>query len=204
MPFSSKPAATAGHFTAFSAAAPSSTLKCASARPAAKSRALPMLHGRYTTGHLLHGDTNAILAFDRQAQGPVVAQLGGCDPRQLATCARACEDAGYSEVNLNCGCPSEATQKGSFCAVLMKTPSLVATCVRAMADACSIPVTVKHRLGLGHAEDYSYVRDFVGQVSDAGARVFVAHARNAILGGLFPRQNRRWDGSRFLLHCARL
>ena len=152
-----------------------------------------MLHGRYTTGHLLHGDTKAILAFDRQVQGAVVAQLGGCDPRQLATCARACEDAGYSEVNLNCGCPSEATQKGSFGAVLMNTPSLVATCVRAMADACSIPVTVKHRLGLGHAEDYSFVRDFVGQVSDAGARVFVAHARNAILGGMSPRQNRRWD-----------
>jgi tRNA-dihydrouridine synthase A len=140
---------------------------------------------------LLHGDAKAILSFDREAQGNVVAQLGGCDPRQLALCARACEDAGYCEVNLNCGCPSEATQKGSFGAVLMKNPSLVATCVRAMADACSIPVTVKHRLGIGYNEDYSFVRDFVGTVSDAGARVFVAHARNAILGGLSPRQNRR-------------
>jgi tRNA-dihydrouridine synthase A len=73
----------------------------------------------------------------------------------------------------------------------MADPSHVATCVRAMADACSIPVTVKHRLGLGYSEDYSFVRDFIGKVSDAGARVFIVHARNAILGGLSPRQNRR-------------
>jgi tRNA-dihydrouridine synthase A len=146
---------------------------------------------RYTTGHLLRGDAKAILAFDRQSQGPVAAQLGGCDPRELALCARACEDAGYCEVNLNCGCPSIATQKGSFGAVLMKNPSLVAECVAAMADACSIPITVKHRLGLGYSEDYSFVRDFVGKVSDAGARVFIAHARNAILEGLSPKQNRR-------------
>jgi tRNA-dihydrouridine synthase A len=166
---------------------------------------LPLtLQHRYTTSHLLHGDTKAILAFDRQAQGAVVAQLGGCDPRQLAACARACEEAGYSKVNLNCGCPSEATQKGSFGAVLMRNPSLVATCVRAMSDACSIPVTVKHRLGLGYTEDYSFVRDFVGKVSDSGARVIVAHARNAILGGLSPRQNRRWDDRRLQLHCSRI
>lgn len=146
---------------------------------------------RYTTNHLLHGDVKAILSFDRQTQGNVVAQLGGSDPRHLAQCARACEDAGYCEVNLNCGCPSEATQKGCFGAVLMANPSHVATCVRAMVEACSVPVTVKHRLGLGYTEDYSFVRDFVGQVSEAGARVFVVHARNAILGGLSPRQNRR-------------
>ena len=146
---------------------------------------------RFTTGQLLHGDMKSILALDGQAQGRVVAQLGGCDPHQLALCARACQDAGYYEVNLNCGCPSEATQKGSFGAVLMKNPSLVAACVRAMSDSCGIPVTVKHRLGLGYSEDYSFVRDFVGRVSDAGARVFVAHARNAVLEGLSPRQNRR-------------
>ncbi|OJX11419.1 MAG: tRNA dihydrouridine(20/20a) synthase DusA, partial [Burkholderiales bacterium 68-20] len=97
---------------------------------------------------------------------------------------------GYDEINLNCGCPSERVQRGAFGACLMGEPRLVADCVKAMADAVSVPVTVKHRIGIDQNEDYGFVRDFVGTVAEAGCRVFIVHARNAWLKGLSPKENR--------------
>jgi tRNA-dihydrouridine synthase A len=142
-----------------------------------------------TTGALLHGPRERLLRFD-EAEHPVALQLGGSEPAELAQAARFGERAGYDEIDLNCGCPSERVQRGSFGACLMAEPTLVADCVRAMRDAVSIPVTVKHRIGLDRVEDYGFVRDFVGTVSQAGCEVFIVHARNAWLKGLSPRENR--------------
>jgi len=142
-----------------------------------------------TTGAVLHGDLDRLLGFDPDEQ-PVALQLGGSEPEALARCARIGAERGYAEINLNCGCPSERVQRGAFGACLMHEPALVADCVRAMRDAVSIPVTVKHRIGLGRDESYGFVRDFVGALMDAGCRVFIVHARNAWLDGLSPKENR--------------
>ena len=142
-----------------------------------------------TTGALLHSDVARHLDFD-PAEHPVALQLGGSEPDELAQCARLGARWGYDEINLNCGCPSERVQRGSFGACLMAEPALVADCIKAMRDAVSIPVTVKHRIGIDREESYSLVRDFVGALADAGCHVFIVHARNAWLKGLSPRQNR--------------
>jgi tRNA-dihydrouridine synthase A len=142
-----------------------------------------------TTGALVHGDVPRHLAFNEE-EHPVALQLGGSDTAELAHCARLAESWGYDEVNLNCGCPSERVQRGSFGACLMAEPQLVADCVKAMADAVRIPVTVKHRIGIDKVESYGFVRDFVGTVSEAGCSVFFVHARNAWLKGLSPKENR--------------
>lgn len=142
-----------------------------------------------TTGALVHGDVARHLDFNRQ-EHPVALQLGGSDRVELAHCARLGQQWGYDEINLNCGCPSERVQRGSFGACLMAEPQLVAECVRAMVDAVDIPVTVKHRIGIDREESYGFVRDFVGTVSQAGCQVFIVHARNAWLKGLSPKQNR--------------
>jgi tRNA-dihydrouridine synthase A len=142
-----------------------------------------------TTGALLHGNQPRHLDFNHE-EHPVALQLGGSDPADLGACAKLGEQWGYDEINLNCGCPSERVQRGSFGACLMAEPTLVADCVRAMADQVSIPVTVKHRIGIDDVEGYDFVRDFAGTVSEAGCNVFIVHARNAILKGLSPKQNR--------------
>ena len=142
-----------------------------------------------TTGALLHGDAARHLDFNDE-EHPVALQLGGSERADLAACARLAERWGYDEVNLNCGCPSERVQRGAFGACLMAEPELVADCVRAMRDAVSIPVTVKHRIGLDRGQSDDMVRDFVGQVAEAGCDVFIAHARNAWLQGLSPKENR--------------
>lgn len=142
-----------------------------------------------TTGALLHGNVPRHLDFD-DAEHPVALQLGGSDPAELAACARLGVQWGYDEINLNCGCPSERVQRGSFGACLMAEPGLVADCVKAMVDAVPVPVTVKHRIGIDKGEDYGFVRDFVGTVSEAGCGVFIVHARNAWLKGLSPKENR--------------
>jgi tRNA-dihydrouridine synthase A len=113
-----------------------------------------------TTGALLHGDQPRHLDFN-DTEHPVALQLGGSEPADLAACARLAERWGYDEVNLNCGCPSERVQKGAFGACLMAEPQLVADCVKAMRDATSLPVTVKHRIGIDKNESYGFVRDFV-------------------------------------------
>jgi tRNA-dihydrouridine synthase A len=142
-----------------------------------------------TTSALKYGDIPRHLRFNQQEHA-VALQLGGHVPRDLALAAQLGERWGYDEINLNCGCPSDRVQRGAFGASLMKEPDLVADGVKAMRDAVSIPVTVKHRIGIDKQESYSFVRDFVGKVSDAGCEVFIVHARNAWLQGLSPKQNR--------------
>jgi tRNA-dihydrouridine synthase A len=142
-----------------------------------------------TTGALIHGDVARHLRYD-EIEHPVALQLGGSDPADLAVSAKLGQEWGYDEINLNCGCPSERVQRGAFGACLMAEPQLVADCVKAMRDAVDIDVTVKHRIGIDKNEDYGFVRDFVGTIADAGCTTFIVHARNAILKGLSPKENR--------------
>ncbi len=143
-----------------------------------------------TTGALLHGDVPRHLDFSAE-EHPVALQLGGSEPADLAACARLAQQWGYDEVNLNCGCPSERVQRGAFGACLMAEPALVADCVAAMREACTLPVTVKHRIGIDQQESYQFVRDFVGTLAErGGCSVFIVHARNAWLKGLSPKENR--------------
>ncbi len=142
-----------------------------------------------TTGALLHGDVDRHLAFD-SAEHPVALQLGGSEPEELAHCARLGEQYGYDEINLNIGCPSERVQKGAFGACLMAEPELVAGCVAAIGKSVKLPVTVKHRTGIDSIEDYAFLSRFVETVSRAGCRTFIVHARNALLKGLSPKENR--------------
>ena len=141
------------------------------------------------SGAILHGGTERHLRFNVE-EHPVALQLGGSEPATVAAAARLGEKWGYTEVNLNCGCPSERVQRGAFGACLMREPHLVADCVKAMVDVVSVPVTVKHRIGLDRNEDYALVRDFVGTVAEAGCSTFIVHARNAWLKGLSPKENR--------------
>ncbi len=142
-----------------------------------------------TTGALLHGDVSRHLDFSSE-EHPIALQLGGSEPADLAASAKLGQQWGYDEINLNCGCPSERVQKGAFGACLMAEPQLVADCIKAMRDAVSIDVTVKHRIGLDDNQSYEFLRDFVGTVADAGCGTFIVHARNAILKGLSPKENR--------------
>jgi tRNA-dihydrouridine synthase A len=142
-----------------------------------------------TNGALIHGDVERHLRFHAD-EHQVALQLGGSEPAELAHCARLGEQWGYDEINLNCGCPSERVQHGAFGACLMREPDLVADCVKAMQDAVSIPVTVKHRLGIDRVEDYAFVRRFVEVVAGAGCKTFIVHARNAVLKELSPKDNR--------------
>lgn len=142
-----------------------------------------------TTGALLHGDVARHLDFDA-IEHPVALQLGGSEPQDLACAAKLGEQWGYDEINLNCGCPSERVQRGAFGACLMAEPDLVADGVKAMRDAVQVPVTVKHRIGIDDVESFSFVEDFVGKIAEAGCTTFIVHARNAILKGLSPKENR--------------
>lgn len=142
-----------------------------------------------TTGALLHGDRERFLKFD-PSEHPVALQLGGSDPSDLAECSRIAEDAGYDEVNLNVGCPSDRVQSGSFGACLMLEPNLVAECIDSMQRAVSIPITVKHRIGIDQDESYETLHHFVNRVSQTGCSTFIVHARNAWLQGLSPKENR--------------
>ena len=152
-----------------------------------------------TTGALLHGDVERHLDFSGQ-EHPVALQLGGSDPADLAHCARLAAQWGYTEINLNCGCPSERVQRGAFGACLMAEPDLVADCIKAMQDAVALPVTVKHRIGIDRSEDYGFMRDFVGTLAErGGCRVFIVHARNAWLQGLSPKENREVPPLRYEL-----
>lgn len=151
-----------------------------------------------TTGALIHGDVERHLRFHAE-EHPVALQLGGSEPADLAHCARLGEQWGYDEINLNCGCPSERVQRGAFGACLMAEPALVADCVKAMVDVVGVPVTVKHRIGIDKGENYEFVRDFVGAVSEAGCSTFVVHARNAWLKGLSPKENREVPPLRYEL-----
>ncbi|MQT30390.1 tRNA dihydrouridine(20/20a) synthase DusA [Pseudomonas helleri] len=142
-----------------------------------------------TTGALLHGDAERFLRHD-DTEHPLALQLGGSTPADLAACARLAQAAGYDEVNLNVGCPSDRVQNNMIGACLMAHPVLVADCVKAMRDAVSIPVTVKHRIGINGRDSYAQLCEFVGTVRDAGCESFTVHARIAILEGLSPKENR--------------
>lgn len=142
-----------------------------------------------TTGALLHGNAARFLRYD-PSEHPLALQLGGSDPAALAACARLAQDWGYDEVNLNVGCPSDRVQQGKIGACLMAEPALVAECVAAMQAAVRIPVTVKHRIGIDHLDDYAHLRTFVATVAATGCRTFIVHARIALLNGLSPKENR--------------
>jgi tRNA-dihydrouridine synthase A len=142
-----------------------------------------------TTGAVIHGDRDHLLAFD-PAEHPVALQLGGSEPEELARAAQIGAGYGYDEINLNVGCPSERVQKGSFGACLMREPSLVRDCMGALRAAVSVPVTVKTRIGVDEHDSLAFLEDFVATVSESGVRTFIIHARKAWLSGLSPKQNR--------------
>jgi tRNA-dihydrouridine synthase A len=146
------------------------------------------------TGALLHnkqkiGEQQRFLAF-HEDEHPVALQLGGSDPQALAQCAIMAEDAGFDEVNLNVGCPSDRVKSGHFGACLMAEPQLVANCIAAMKDKVNIPVTVKCRIGIDDMEGYQPLENFVDTVREGGCDTFIVHARKAWLQGLSPKQNR--------------
>ena len=151
-----------------------------------------------TTGALRHGSVERHLRFNAE-EHPVALQLGGSDATDLAYAAKLGEQWGYDEINLNCGCPSDRVQRGAFGACLMNEAQLVADGVKAMVDVVSVPVTVKHRIGIDQIESYDFVRDFVGTVKEAGCSVFIVHARNAWLQGLSPKENREIPPLRYEL-----
>ena len=142
-----------------------------------------------TSPALVRGGALHLLEFSPQ-EHPVAVQLGGSDPGELAEAARISAERGYDEVNLNVGCPSDRVQSGTFGAVLMKTPDLVADCVRAMADACPVEVTVKCRIGVDNQDPQIVLPDFIARMADAGIRRMSIHARKAWLQGLSPKENR--------------
>lgn len=141
-------------------------------------------------GAINHGVAGRFLRFNDGEQ-PLALQLGGSEPASLARAAKIAAPYGYNEINLNCGCPSPRVQKGAFGACLMHEVDLVAECLNAMQDAVAVPVTVKHRIGVDHHNNYQTVADFVGTLSRKTAcRTFIVHARNAWLRGLSPKENR--------------
>lgn len=143
-----------------------------------------------TTGAVLHGHRERLLAYD-PAEHPLVLQLGGSDPMELALCARIAAEWGYDEVNLNIGCPSDRVQSGRFGACLMAEPALVAKCVAAMRTAVDLPVTVKTRIGIDDRDSYEELAEFVRCVALGGCRTLIIHARKAWLTGLSPKENRQ-------------
>jgi len=142
-----------------------------------------------TTSAIIFGDRSLLLDFS-ESEKPVVIQLGGDNPKDLAECAKIAEDWGYDEINLNVGCPSSRVQNGNFGACLMAQPEKVAEGVAAMQNAVKIPVTVKHRIGIDDRDRYEDMAEFVKIVSEAGCRRFIVHARKAWLQGLSPKENR--------------
>jgi tRNA-dihydrouridine synthase A len=142
-----------------------------------------------TAAAIIHGDRDYLLGFSDE-EHPIAVQLGGSDPEQLYRVAKICDDYGYDEINLNCGCPSDSVQSGSFGACLMADPELVGECVRALKSGSALPVTVKHRTGIDQQNDYELLRDFVAIQVEAGADAMIVHARNAWLKGISPKQNR--------------
>lgn len=142
-----------------------------------------------TTHALLHAGADRFLKHDPK-EHPVALQLGGNDPSALAECSKMGEDAGFSEINLNCGCPSDRVQSGAFGACLMKDKKLVADCMSAMQKAVSIPVSIKTRIGVDHDDSWEFFFDFVKTIADTGCNTFIIHARKAWLKGLSPKENR--------------
>ena len=123
-------------------------------------------------------------------ESPIALQLGGSDPKELEKCSSLVEKYHYSEINLNCGCPSDRVQSGMFGAVMMKNAKLTAECVSSLLNSSQLPITVKHRIGVDDFDSYAFLCDFIDTVSNAGCKTFIIHARKAWLKGLSPKQNR--------------
>jgi tRNA-dihydrouridine synthase A len=143
-----------------------------------------------TAAALIHGDADKLLRFD-EAEHPVALQIGGSDSKMMADAAALGAEAGYDEININIGCPSDKVQSGRFGACLMATPELVAECFDAMRRAVDVPVTVKSRIGIDDNDSYEFLKAFVTTLIAAGCEIFIVHARIAILQGLSPKDNRR-------------
>jgi tRNA-dihydrouridine synthase A len=160
-------------------------------------RVLARLHSRkarlytemVTSAAIIHGDRERLLGYDA-SEHPLAVQLGGSNPDELARAATICAEFGYDEINLNVGCPSDRVQNGAFGACLMREPDLVARCVAAMKVACSIPVTVKCRIGVDDQEPREALFAMAGATLAAGADALIVHARKAWLKGLSPKENR--------------
>ncbi len=142
-----------------------------------------------TCAAILHGKRERLLAFNKE-EHPVALQLGGSDPAQLRECAQIANDYGYDELNLNCGCPSDRVQSGSFGACLMAEPLLVRDCLRAMGEQHRMPVTLKCRTGIDQQEDFDDFLHFIDVTTDSPCQTVIVHARNAWLKGLSPKENR--------------
>ena len=141
------------------------------------------------TGSLIYGKCLDQLDFNKE-EHPVGIQLGGSDINDLVECSKMSEQRGYDEINLNVGCPSDRVQKGKFGACLMLEPNLVGDCLKNMQDAVNIPVSIKCRLGIDENISYEFLYNFISIVKESGINIFIIHARNGILNGLSPRQNR--------------
>lgn len=142
-----------------------------------------------TSAALKHGDANYLLQHS-PVEHPVALQLGGSNPAELAEAAKLAEDAGFDEVNLNVGCPSDRVQSGAFGACLMAEPNLVGDCISSMKSSTKLPVTVKCRIGIDDRDSQAELEEFIATVAKAGCELFIVHARKAILSGLSPKQNR--------------
>ncbi len=148
------------------------------------------------TGVLLQGNVERFLSF-HASEHPLALQLGGSEPEKMACCAELAEQAGYDEININVGCPSNRVQSGKFGACLMAEPDLVARCVEIMRQSVSLPVTVKTRIGIDYLDSYELLWRFVSRVANAGCETFIIHARKAWLSGLSPKQNREVPNLRY-------
>ncbi|WP_423823950.1 tRNA dihydrouridine(20/20a) synthase DusA [Salinisphaera sp. SPP-AMP-43] len=142
-----------------------------------------------TSAALIHGDTARFLAY-HDDEHPLALQLGGSEPADMAHCAELAESAGFDEVDINVGCPSDRVQNGAFGACMMADPQRIADCVSAMKARVAIPVTVKTRIGIDHQDSYEFLADFAARVRTAGADRLIVHARKAWLSGLSPKENR--------------
>ena len=142
-----------------------------------------------TAAALIYGDAEKLLKFD-VAEHPVALQLGGNDPVMMATAADLGAKAGYDEININVGCPSDRVQSGRFGACLMANPDVVASCYKEMKATIDVPVTVKTRIGIDDQNSYEFLSKFVRTLQAAGCNTFIVHARIAILQGFSPKDNR--------------
>ena len=137
---------------------------------------------------IIRGDRNKLLSF-KKISNPVTLQVGGSNPKELAEACKISEDYGYSEINLNLGCPSKKVEKGKFGACLMKEPNLVADCLSKMQASTNLPVTIKTRIGYDDVEDYENLHNFISTLKSTGVKTFIIHARKAMLGKFTPKQN---------------
>ena len=148
------------------------------------------LYTEMVTANALHyGDAESLLRYD-PSEHPIAIQLGGSDPAMMAEAAALACEAGYDEVNINVGCPSDRVQSGQFGACLMGQPELVARCYSEMQSSVDVPVTVKSRIGIDDHDSDEFFMRFVDTIAAAGCRQFIVHARIAMLEGLSPKENR--------------